>query len=157
MAQLREDDGPTKDTRKAQLLLAASVWTAAGVLLFSMGMFWMESGLGWGLALLLAVPFVVIGMAKGHFLLDRVAKRSMARIAQRGPRAPIWGFYGLRTWLLVGVMMGGGIGLRVLFNSERWQFFYLGFLYVAMGTALVLASHRMWLSIVAAPTQSAAS
>jgi hypothetical protein len=157
MAQLSQDDRPTSDTRKAQMLLAATIWTGAGVLLFSMGMFWMESGLGWGLALVAAIPFVLIGMAKGHFLLDRVARRSVSRIIERGPNAPIWTFYGVRTWLLVGLMMGSGIALRLLFNFEHWQFFYLGFLYVAVGVALVLASRRMWASALSAPAAYAAA
>jgi mannose/fructose/N-acetylgalactosamine-specific phosphotransferase system component IIC len=139
------------------MLIAASIWTAAGVLLLSMGVFWMETGLGWGLALLLAVPCVLVGMAKGHFLLDRVAQRSIARICERGPDAPLWGFYGVRTWLLVVVMMGTGIGLRVLFNFEHWQFFYLGFLYVAIGTALILASRRMWQTAVSPPAEPCAA
>jgi hypothetical protein len=150
-------DNANRDTRKAQMLLAATIWTAAGVMLFSMGMFWMESGLGWGLALVVAIPFVLIGMAKGHFLLDGVSRRTAARIVERGPAAPIWGFYGLRTWLLVAVMMGGGIALRLLFNGEHWHFFYLGFLYVAVGVALVLASRRMWADALATPALSAAS
>jgi hypothetical protein len=157
MAQSRKDGHPNTDTRKPQMLLAATIWTGAGVLLLSMGMFWMETGLGWGRALLVVIPFVLIGMAKGHFLLDRVAKRSVARIAERGPDAPIWGFYGLRTWLLVGLMMGSGIALRLLFNAEHWQFFYLGFLYVAVGVALVLASRRMWANALAAPALSTAA
>ncbi len=140
----RNEPRPARDMRRPQMLLAASIWTAVGIMLFSMGTFWMESGLGWGLAVLLAVPFVLIGMAKGHFLLDRVAQRSIVRIVDRGPDAPIWGFYGLRTWILVGVMMLTGIGLRSAFNAEHWHFFYLGFLYIAVGTALVLASRRMW-------------
>lgn len=146
MAQPCDNDNPTRDTRRAQMLLAATIWTGAGIMLFSMGSFWMLSGhvVQVWVAALLMVPCVLVGTAKGHFLLDRVALRSITRIIDRGPCAPIWGFYGLRTWVLVGVMMGSGIGLRLLFNVEHWSFFYLGFLYVAVGTALVFASKRMW-------------
>jgi hypothetical protein len=134
----------TRDTRRPQMLVAATIWTGVGIMLFSMGLFWMETGLGWLYAVLLAVPCILVGMAKGHFLLDRVARRSITRICERGPLAPIWGFYGIRTWALVAVMMGGGIALRTVFNVEHWQFFWLGFLYMAVGTALTLASRRMW-------------
>lgn len=83
MSQPREDVAPSRDSRRIQVLLAAVIWTAVGVMLPSLGIFWMESAFGWGMALLLAVPFVAIGFAKGHFLLDGVARRAIG--ADRGP------------------------------------------------------------------------
>ncbi len=147
MTETRENE-TTKDSRRAQMFIGAVVWTAAGIMLFSMGLFWMTTGVyGWLVGLLAAIPAVLVGMAKGHFLLDRVSRRSILRIVDRGPEAPVWSFYGVKTWLLVGVMMGSGIGLRLLFNTEHWSFFYLGLLYVAVGVALVLASRRMWAAV----------
>jgi hypothetical protein len=148
VSQPADTTAPSRDTRRPQMLIAAGIWTGVGIMLFSIGLFWMQSGLGWAIALLLAVPCVLVGMAKGHFLLDRVAQRSIARIRERGPSAPLWSFYGVRTWLLVALMMGTGIVLRMLFNVEHWRFFYLGFLYVIVGTALMLASRRMWQSVL---------
>jgi hypothetical protein len=142
--------GAARDTRPVQRLLAASIWTAVGAMLSIFGLLWMFKGFGL-IALPLAVPFIGFGFAKGFFILDKMARRSVVRITERGPGAPWWGFYPLRTWILVSVMMGTGIILRVVipdvfyhFNAPDSYFAVIGLVYLAVGVALLHACRTWW-------------
>jgi hypothetical protein len=145
-----------RDSRGIQRLLAASLWTAVGIMLSTFGVVWMFLGFGWW-ALLLAVPMIALGFAKGRFILDKMAKRAVARIVERGPDAPWWGFYPLRTWILIAVMMGTGILLRTAIpalafggHAPAIYFACVGLLYLAVGVALIHASRTWWRAFMAA-------
>jgi hypothetical protein len=140
-----------RDTRRVQKLLAASLWTAVGIGLSAAGVFWMFGGFGALWATLLAVPMIALGFVKGRFILDKMAKKAVVRIADRGPDAPWWGFYPLRTWVLIAVMMGSGILLRTAIpaifyggHAPAIYFAYVGLLYLAVGVALIHASRTWW-------------
>jgi hypothetical protein len=142
------------DSRGVQKLLAASLWTAVGIMLSVLGIDWMIVGFHWW-ALLLAVPMIALGFIKGRFILDGMAKRNVIRIHERGPAAPWWGFYPLRTWVLVAVMMGTGIILRVVipdlffhFHAPDIYFAYIGLVYLAVGVALIHASRTWWRALL---------
>ena len=141
-----------RDTRRLQKFLAAAIWTAVGVGLSAAGCWWMYLGFHWW-ALLLAVPMIALGFVKGRFILDKMAKKNVARIAERGPGAPWWGFYPLRTWILVAIMMGTGIVLRTVIPDIVWKgaaatpalyFACIGLIYLAVGVALIHASRTWW-------------
>ena len=139
-----------RDTRRIQKLLAASLWTAVGIMLSAFGVVWMYFGFGlW--ALLLAVPMIALGFVKGRFILDKMAKKAVVRIAERGPEAPWWGFYPLRTWILIAAMMGTGIVLRTAIpaifyggHAPAIYFAFIGLIYLAVGVALIHASRTWW-------------
>ena len=146
-----------RDTRRVQKLLAASIWTLVGVGLSVAGCYWMVIGFHWW-ALLLAVPMIALGFVKGRFILDRMAKRNVQRIADRGPSAPWWGFYPMRTWILVALMMGTGIVLRTVIPDVVWKstqaappvyFACIGLVYLAVGVALIHASRTWWAAFLA--------
>lgn len=89
---------------------------------------------------LLLAAAVAAGAAKGWFVLRPAALRTIRRIRERGDGRCLGGFVSPASWLLVGVMAGGGWALR------RWvlPLSVAGFLYTAVGAALFLTALRLW-------------
>ena len=123
----------------AHALLAACLWTAVGGALGTFGVLW---ALGGGSA---AAPYVLagavlVGLAKGAFVLGKTAARNVARIEERGDGKCLGGFLSWRSWLLVGAMIALGRLLRGgLLSTET-----VGFVYAAIGVALLAGSVVLW-------------
>lgn len=128
---------------RIQLLLAALVWSFPGILLPARGIHWILSGLP-GAALLLAVPAVALGLLKARFVMGGPATAAVLRIRSRAD-GPVWGFLAPRSWLMIAVMMSAGHALRLSAIPREW----LGLLYVAIGTGLLVSSARFWRALVA--------
>jgi uncharacterized membrane protein len=124
---------------RTHLLLAAAMWTVVGALLLLFGVKWTLRGqiaLAW---LLLAVA-VAAGALKARFLLRRAAGRTIERIRTRGDGRCVGGFLSIRSWAFVALMAGAGRLLRGALLPRA----VVGLIYVAVGTALLLASRRLW-------------
>lgn len=126
-------------TARTQLLLAELMWTGVGTMLLSLGLIWIVRryhGPGWAYA----APFVFLGLLKGRFILDRVGRRTIARIRTRGDSHCVGGFFSPTSWLLIVGMMVLGQVLRAspLPRAD------IGFLYVLVGTGLLLSSRLFW-------------
>lgn len=121
--------------------MAGSMWTAVGIALPTMGLVWDVQGYGL-LGLLLAAPFLAVGLLTSK-MLDRVSRRTITHIRERDPDGPFLGFLPLRSWLLIALMMATGATLRHFLvggHPRAW----LGFVYVAMGFALLIGSRSLW-------------
>lgn len=122
---------------RVQLALAGGLWLVAAAILG-------VRGIGWLLPVewtpLLVGAGVLVGIVKARFLLDRVARGVARRIHDRGPDASIVGFLSVRSWVVVVIMMAGGHALRLTATPRP----VLGVLYVAIATALALASRTYW-------------
>jgi hypothetical protein len=123
---------------RVQLVLAGGLWIVAAIVLGVRGAGWLVSA-PW--SLVLALTGVALGVLKARFLLDRVALGVARRIHDRGPGASVVGFLSVRSWVVVVIMMAGGHALRLTATPRP----LLGVLYVAIATALVLASRAYWL------------
>ncbi|PKQ20887.1 MAG: hypothetical protein CVT66_02370 [Actinobacteria bacterium HGW-Actinobacteria-6] len=123
---------------KIQLLLAALMWTAASVMLGSRSVGWLGH-LHFGAVL--AGVAVVLGWFKQHYIMRRVAGEAVVRIRERGSDANVLGFFSLKQWLLVAVMMGGGVALRL---SGLIPVSVLGTVYATVAIGLLLGSGRFW-------------
>lgn len=97
---------------KNWLLVSAVLWLCAGLSLLYKGFHLIDGGLWIGLA-------IAVGLAKGHFVLSKTVKR----MREERP--------GLRSVLLIGLMVGMGMSLRFVPNQVR------GFIDVAVGHALL--------------------
>jgi hypothetical protein len=128
-----------KASRRTQLLLASLLWTCIGVLLPSLGMVWLIQRYGW-LGAVLALPCLAVGFAKGRYILDRVSLRTLDRVRGRAERSFFAGFFSARSWLLVAAMMATGQILRHSALPRAW----LGLVYVAVGSALLVSSRTLW-------------
>jgi hypothetical protein len=124
---------------RVHLLLAAAMWTVVGGLLAFFGVRWVLTA-DLGLALPLLVVAAVGGGLKARFMLDRAARRTIERIRSRGDGRCIGGFLSLRTWGFVLLMAVAG---RLLRGSPLPRV-AVGFVYAAVGLALLLASRLPW-------------
>lgn len=131
-----------KGSVRVQLHLAAMMWLVGASILGIRGFMYLSKShwAAWLVALAL-----VLGVVKGHLLLDRVARNGVAHILARGSGRCLFGFFSWKSWLLVALMMGGGIVLR---NSGVAPDI-LGVLYAAVATALVYGDITYWRAVLA--------
>ena len=137
---------------RIQLFAAAVLWLVAVSFLVVRGVLFIEAPSGvqhshfsyWIVPI--ALVAVVIGMIKARFILIKYANKAVARIQRRG-HACFFGFFAPTSWLFVLVMMGGGMLLRhsALVNYA-WGRAFLSTLYIAVGTALVIADRIFWIA-----------
>lgn len=126
---------------RTQLLAAATLWAIGSGILLVRG-FGYVSDRYWHAWVLGAA--LIIGVVKARYMLDKVAAKAVERIHRRG-RACFFGFFSVRSWALVALMMGGGIAIRnaVVAPGVIGQGI-LGALYLGIGTALFLADRVFW-------------
>jgi hypothetical protein len=129
---------------RAQLLAAALMWLVGASILLVRGVGYLSDRYwhAWALAAGLA-----LGVLKSKVLLDRVAHKAVERIRARG-RAHFFGFFSVRAWGLVALMMGGGIVLRgIVVQPGVIGAGIMGAIYIGVGTALLLADGVFWKAI----------
>jgi hypothetical protein len=124
--------------------LAFSIWMAGGVVLTILGvsrLMGVQEGVMPPSPAILAMALVasiVIGVAKGKFVLGKTATRNLARLnALTEPQKPIH-VYCVRSWVIIALM----VGISVLLNSgvlplELWL---RGAINIGIGLALVVSS-----------------
>ncbi len=131
---------------RVQLLAAAAMWLIGASILIVRGLGYLTGGgtwHAWALAIGLA-----LGVLKAHLLLDRVAEKAIARIFERG-RAGFLGFFSLKSWGFIVLMMGGGMILRRVFaHPDNVGAGFMGAIYIGVGTALILADRHFWMAVL---------
>lgn len=130
---------------RVQLHAAAIMWLIGASILIVRGLGYLTSGTwhAWALAIGLA-----LGVLKAHLLLDRVAAKAIARIFERG-RASFFGFFSLKSWGFIALMMGGGMILRrIVAHPDNVGAGFMGAIYIGVGTALVLADRHYWMAVL---------
>jgi hypothetical protein len=135
-------------SRRVHLLLAATAWTVVGAGLTVAGASWSadnESALRPAVVALA----LVVGALKGWFAIRPAANRVARRIETRGEGRCIGGFFSWRTWLIVLAMSGAGRLLRLTGLPAP----LLGFIYLAVGAALLIGSFWLWRAWGRTPAQ----
>jgi hypothetical protein len=122
---------------RTHLLLAACAWSAVGSVLVILGFYWVHTAGSTPSYLVLAIA---LGFIKSRYILDKTARRATARIVERGDGKCIGGFFSYKSWLLVIVMALAGRFLRSGVISRL----LLGFIYAAVGSALLISSRLFW-------------
>jgi hypothetical protein len=136
---------------RPQLIAAAVLWGVGTGILLIRGVFYMFAQeeidrWGYGVALIGLVA-VSIGLVKARLILIRYAQKAVRRIRTRG-HACFFGFFAPSSWLFILVMMGGGMLLRrTPLVDYGWGRTFLGILYVAVGTALLIADIVFWRAV----------
>ncbi|MHB1323008.1 MAG: hypothetical protein ACYCXZ_01505 [Coriobacteriia bacterium] len=126
---------------RVQITAAALMWLIGAAILLVRGFEYVQgrSWHAWALAAGLA-----LGVLKSRYLLERVASKAVSRIVSRG-RSWFFGFFSVRSWAFVALMMGGGMALRrVVVHPDQIGAGILGAMYLGIGTALVLADRVFW-------------
>jgi hypothetical protein len=137
---------------RVQLYAAAVAWLLGLSFLLVRGVLFVEDPgphMHFGFMLLPIVGVaVLLGLVKARLILIRYATKAVTRIETRG-RACFFGFFGVKSWLFVLVMMGGGTLLRSSpLVDYWWGRVGLSTLYIAVGTALAIADRIFWLGAV---------
>lgn len=122
-----------KVKKRALLLIAGIVWLIAGFNVARLGIIsYLEIEQQWYWYVLSAVIFLLFGT-----MFYRMSVKHTKRImGYSEERQPFWRFFDLKAYIIMAVMMGGGIGLRAagVFPNQFVAFFYSG-----LGCALALA------------------
>lgn len=136
---------------RPQLAAAAILWGVGTGVLLVRGVFYLISQdevdrFGYWVAGL-GLAAVAIGLVKARLILVRYAQKAVRRIHARG-HACFFGFFAPSSWLFILVMMGGGMMLRrTPLVDYWWGRTFLGVLYVAVGTALLIADVIFWRAV----------
>lgn len=126
---------------RPQLYGAAAMWAVGASILIVRGFGYLTDRYwhAWALAAALA-----IGVIKSRYLLDRVARKAVDRIRARG-HACFFGFFSVKAWAFVGLMMGMGMLLRrLVVQPDMIGAGIMGAIYIGVGMALALADRIFW-------------
>lgn len=123
---------------RTRLLTAAVVWSTVGFFLVAKGVYLFQEEIG-GILLALAAG-AILGLLKSRYVLDRVARKIIARIGAKPARACLGGLFSLRNWLLIAlmIMFGRTIGTLPVDAAIKTG------LYVMVGIALAFSSRLLW-------------
>ena len=125
---------------RTQLWLAGATWSIVGVALLGVGTLWMLTSKKLAISLSLLFVALCLGIGKSFWVLDRTASGIVERIKLRGDGQCLGGFFSLRVWALVVVMMLMGKILRGTDIPRP----VLGLIYAAVGVGLVISSRSIW-------------
>lgn len=126
---------------RTHLLAAAILWTVVGAVLACIGVRFTFMGDA-RVALVVLVCAAAAGILKALFVLGRTANRAIDRILVRGDGRCLGGFFSWKTWLFVLLM----VTLGRLLRSNGVTPLLIGFIYTAVGTALLVASRHFWMA-----------
>lgn len=122
-----------KVKRDTLLLIACLVWSAAGINILRIGLMAYPAYLG---LLNIALSLVVFGVFQA-FIFGRLVRKHTARIGgYRDERQFFLKFFDTKAFIIMAVMMAGGIGFRASgLAPER----FIAVFYTGLGAALLLA------------------
>ena len=114
-------------------MIAGAVWLIAGFNVARLGVIsYLEIEQQWYWYALSAVIFILFRMM--FFMMSR--KHTKRIMGYDEERQPFWRFFDLKAYIIMAVMMGGGIGLRAAGVFPDW---FVAFFYSGLGCALALA------------------
>ncbi len=121
--------------KKWLLVLSGVMWTGVGIMLLRYALSWLTQSASL-LNLLLGLLGLMIAVAAYRFEFSKLAGKNIGRILSLPERACLFAFQNWRGYLIIAVMITGGILLR----SSALPKPYLAVAYAAIGGALLLAS-----------------
>ena len=129
-----------KVSKDKLLLIAGIVWFAAG---FNIALIGFQaygqvvSTFAWQFVLLLVAGSVVIFSLFHAFIFSKMVRKHSERIAGLpGERASFWKFFDAAGYIMMAIMMSGGIALRMSGIVPDW---FIAFFYFGLGVALALS------------------
>lgn len=120
-------------------IIAASIWSIVGVLLFVRGGVYLHaSG-----KMVFILAAILVGTIKALFILDKSARKNIARLSGLREGACLGGVYSFKMWALIACMIVFGRILR----ASGLPFEYVGLIFAAIGWALFFSSRLLWKNI----------
>lgn len=124
--------------KRRLILIAGLVWSAAGAMVSLIGL-----PLLVGLApqhLYLYPLALAVFLAFSVLVFSRLVQRHTGRVRARSEeRLPFWHFFDASSWVVMAVMMAGGMTLRLMHLLPDW---IIAFFYSGLGVALLLGGVR---------------
>lgn len=118
--------------KRTRLIIAGIVWLIAGFNVGRLGILsYLVVDVKWYMYLLSVAIFIAFGL-----MFYKMSKKHTKRIVKYKERRPFWHFFDLKSYIIMAVMMGGGIGLR---SAGVLPEFFVAFFYTGLGFALALA------------------
>lgn len=128
--------GVVKIASEKLLLVAGAVWLIAGINIANIGIGAYLHETGWVFWLLL-VGTVAIFVVFHIFVFTKMVGKHSARIrGYEDDRSHIWKFFDTKGYIIMAIMMGGGIALRMSGLAPEW---FIAFFYTGLGLALAVA------------------
>lgn len=119
---------------KYLLVIAGIVWIAAGVNIVRLGVVACMEGTTPLWALIVGIPLTFLAF---HAMFTRLIGKHADRIRSYGEdRKHVLQFFDVKGYVIMIVMMGGGISLRAFNLVPTW---FVAFFYTGLGLALTLA------------------
>ena len=122
-----------KVKKRTLLLIAGIVWFIAGFNVARLRIVsYLEIEQKWYWYVLSIVIFTLFGL-----MFFKMSQKHTKRIMGYDEESqPFWRFFDLKAYIIMAVMMGGGIGLRAAGVFPDW---FVAFFYTGLGCALTLA------------------
>ena len=119
--------------KRVLLIIAGIIWMIAGFNVVRLGIIsYKLIDMKWYLPVLSVVIFVLFGM-----MFYKMTQKHSKRIMNYAEAyRPVWNFFDIKSYIIMAVMMGGGIGLR---NAGVFPDVFVAFFYSGLGCALFLA------------------
>lgn len=119
--------------KKILLMIAGIIWAIAGFNVIRLGILsYKVVSFKWYLPVLSLIIFSLFGM-----MFTKMVKKHSKRIMGYAEQyRPFWNFFDIKAYIIMAIMMGGGIGLR---NAGVFPDIFVSFFYTGLGAALFLA------------------
>ena len=128
-----------RTSRSSRLALAALLWTLVGLGLLVAGA-WIALSTGWKTGASAIFFGLVLGFIKGRFLLAKMARDNAFRIKSGPGSAWLGALFPLSSWGIAVFFMVTGLAVR----RSGLPLSLIGFVYVAAGFGLLVASLSGW-------------
>jgi hypothetical protein len=124
--------------KNALMLIAGIVWCVAGAMVSLVGIPLLLS-LEPADPILLPLAMVIFAVFY-LFVFSRLVRKHTHRIREaEGSHLPFWHFFNRSSWIVMFVMMGGGMALRLSHAVPDW---FIAFFYSGLGIALFICGLR---------------
>lgn len=118
--------------KRTLLIIAGIVWMIAGFNVTRLGILsYILIEMRWYLPIFSVIIFMLFGM-----MFYKMTQKHSKRIMSYEEYRPVWNFFDIKSYIIMSVMMGGGIGLR---NAGVFPDIFVAFFYTGLGCALFLA------------------
>ncbi len=130
---------PVRVSKQQLLSLAFSLWMVGGIGLSFAGaqrlsQVYAETDLT--LLLVALVITVVVGIAKGKFVLGKTSQRNIERIQHLDGPQKLVQIYSTRSWIIIGIMLLLSASLTIFSAPIFWR----GIVNLGVGLALIMSS-----------------
>lgn len=123
------------DTKKL-LIVAGVVWLIAGANIVNIGLGAYAHEAGWIVALLIAGSLAVFVLFHTRIFTKMVRKHAERIQGYLAKKTNVFKFFDAKGYIMMAIMMGGGIALRVSGVIPEW---FIAFFYTGLGAALAVA------------------